>query len=274
LEDLAKARVIYLGERHTLQRHHELQARIVADLAKQGVSLVVGLEQIEAVQQPLVDKFNSKEFDFDKLAEAIQWAKRWHNYRQYRPALEAAQKAGAPVLGLNARSEVIRQIARSGGVEKLPPEIRKELPADLQLQDPPYEKLLNMQMMVHMAATAERLRPMIEAQMARDETMAATLAAYLRSEPGQKRTAVVLCGAGHAMYGLATVQSLRRRIPGVRDRIVLFSESGDVKLSAADKAASRPIEITHDQLREINRPVGDYLHVTGLQDDTKEEKQR
>jgi uncharacterized iron-regulated protein len=262
--DLAKARVIYLGERHTVQRHHDQQAQIVADLAKQGVPLVVGMEQLEATQQPLVDKFNRKEFDFEKLTEATQWAKRWPNYQQYSPVLEAAQKAGAKVLGLNARSETIRQVARLGGVEKLSAEARQGLPADMQLQDPLYEKLLRMQLAVHVAATPERMHSMIEAQMARDETMAATLTAYLKSEPGRKRTAVVLCGAGHAMYGLAMVQAVRRRMPGVHDRIVLFSESGDVKLSPEEKAAARPIEITHEQLREVNRPVGDYLHVMGL----------
>ena len=45
-------------------------------------------------------------------------------------------------------------------------------------------------MMVHMAADEQRLRPMIEAQIARDETMAELLARFLQSPAGRGRTAI------------------------------------------------------------------------------------
>lgn len=264
LADMAGVRVVYLGERHTLARHHDLQAQLVTDLAAQGTPLIIGLEQLEAFQQPQLDEFNAGKLTFDQLAEATQWAQRWNNYRQYQPVLEAARKADAWVIGLNARSQTIRQVARGGGVAKLDAVTRKELPAEMQLVDPPYEKLLQMVMMVHMAATPERLRPMIEAQIVRDEVMAHTLAACLQSERGRGRTAIVLCGSGHVAYGLGTVARVRRRLPDVQDRIVLLSESGDVELSEAEKAVSRPVDISHRQLRDLRRPVADYLHVTSL----------
>jgi uncharacterized iron-regulated protein len=262
LDDLAGVRVVYLGERHTVVRHHAAQAEIVAGLASRKRPLVLGLEQIEAEQQPIVERFNRGELDFEKLADALQWGRRWRGYEQYRPVLEAARRHNVPVLGLNARSETIRQVARGGGVAKLAPELRRQLPAEIQLDDAPYRRLLELQMAVHMAATPERLRPMIEAQIARDEAMADTLARYLQSEQGRGRTAVVICGGGHVAYGLATVSRVRRRMPGVKDRIVLFSESGDVVLSAEERAAARPIQITHEQLREVGRPIADYLLAT------------
>jgi uncharacterized iron-regulated protein len=260
IADLATARVVYLGEHHTIAEHHAIQARIIADLGKKGVPLALGLEQIESFQQPVLERFNRKQINFDALAEAIGWGKRWPNYRQYQAILEAARELGSPIVALNAQRETIRQIARRGGVDRLDPRSRKELPAEVQLHDPPYEKLLAMQMMVHMAATPERLRPMIEAQIARDESMSAAIAAFLQSAAGRGRTMVVLCGAGHVAYALGTPQRVRRRMPGVRDRIVLLSESGDLELSPEEKAVSREISITHEQLRGLDRAVGDYLH--------------
>jgi len=53
-------------------------------------------------------------------------------------------------------------------------------------------------------------------------------------------------------------------LPQIKDRIVLFSESGDTVLSPQELAAARAISVSHEQLREINRPIGDYLHVTSL----------
>jgi uncharacterized iron-regulated protein len=122
--------------------------------------------------------------------------------------------------------------------------------------------------MVHMAASADMLRPWVEAQIARDETMAATLCGFLTSQAGRGRSAVVLCGNGHVAYGLGTPARVRRQMPQIKDRIVLLSASGDVKVSPQEMKAARPINVTHEQLRQINCPIGDYLRVTSL----KEEK--
>ncbi len=261
IEDLGKARVVYLGERHTIERHHDTQAKIIADLAHGGASLVVALEPLEATQQPGIDRFNRGELDFDGLAAAIGWAKRWPDYQQYRPVLEAARKAKAPVLGLSPSPEVIRAVAQSGGIDRLDSKFRKQLPAEMVFKDPVYEKLLSAQLMVHMAASPERLRPMIEAQMARDEAMSAALADYLRSQAGRGRKAVVVCGSGHVAYGLGTPERVRRRLGDTNDRVVVLAECGDLRLTPEEKAAARPVEITHEQLREIGRPLADYLEV-------------
>lgn len=267
LADLAEARVVYLGERHTLARHHDTQLRILEDLAARGRRLVLGLEQLEAAHQATLDRFNQGQIDFAQLAAATGWPQRWRNYQQYQPLLEAARTRNIPVVALNAPAELIRRVAREGGVDKLPAEARAGLPVELQLCDPPYEKLLGLQLMVHMAATPERLRPMIEAQIARDECMAHHLANYLRTEDGANRMAVVLCGAGHAAYGLGMPARVQRRLGEVRQRIVLLSASGDVELSSEEKAASRDVEITHEDLRRLGLPVGDYLQARSLAQD-------
>jgi uncharacterized iron-regulated protein len=255
LSDLAAADVIYLGEYHTVQRHHAVQAEILAGLARRAIPLALGLEQMESWQQPSLDRYNRGEIDFAQLAEATGWPKRWKNYRQYQPVLEAARKA---------KAETIRQVVHSGGVAGMSAEARKGLPAEMRLQDPVYEKLLALQMVVHVAATPEVVRPMIEAQMARDEAMAEALAEYAKSGPGRGRKVLVLCGVGHVAYGLGMPARVRRRLPGVRDRIILLSESGEVRLSPEETAQARELEITHQQLREINLPVADYLGVKPL----------
>ena len=262
LADLAGVRVVYLGERHRLVRHHAMQAQIIANLAARGRPLVVGLEQLEADQQPALDRFNAGELDFEQLAEATDWARRWGNYEHYHPILYAARKAGAPVIALNAQAETIRQVARGGGIAELAPELRAQLPEEMMLDDEPYGRLLGIYMHVHLAATPERLRPMIEAQIARDEHMADVLARFLQSPEGKDRMAVVICGVGHVSYGLGMPDRVRRRLDDVSERVVVFSESGDVEITPEEQAVSRPISITHEQLRVMGRPIGDYLHIT------------
>jgi hypothetical protein len=58
-------------------------------------------------------------------------------------------------------------------------------------------------------------------------------------------------------------------MPDVRDRILLMSESGDEQLTAEEEAMRRPITNSHEDLRFISRPAGDYLYVKEIKPDAK-----
>ncbi len=264
LDDLAGAGVVYLGEFHTLAEHHAIQAQVLTDLAKRGKPLVLGMEQLESPQQPIINRYNRGEITFEQLAEAVKWPKIWGNYQQYKPVVEAARKFKIPVLGLNARAATIHQVRVAGGIERMDPKHRAELPKDIKTDDPLYAKLLGLQLMVHIAANPNMLRPWFEAQIARDETMASTLCAFLKSDAGRGRSAVVICGNGHISYGLGMPARVRRRMPQIKDRIVVLAESGALAISPQEMRAARAINVSHEQLRQIDRPIADYLRVTTL----------
>ncbi len=259
IEDLAESRVIYLGETHTLDRHHAIQEQIVRELVKRDVELAVAMEQLEFVHQNTLDQYSAGEIDFETLAEKINWGKVWNNYLDYRGVVEAAHEAGAPIVGLNARSATIRAIGREG-IEGLDEEMRAELPEEMVFDDPMYVKHLNKQMMVHATMDESFMDRVTKAQMARDETMADRLVKFLQSPEGRDRVVVVILGAGHVSHGLGTPDRVRRRMPGVRDRIIVMTESGDMELTPFMKKMARAIVITHEDLRHLQRPLADYLH--------------
>lgn len=264
IADLATAGVVYVGESHTVARHHDLQFTLLQELFARGRKLVLCMEQLEAADQPAVDRYNRREIDFATLAREIDWPRKWRNHEDYRALCEFAQQHGIPVRALNAPAELIRAISRGGGVARLTAEQRAQLPPDLKLDDTAYERLLDRQLAVHMAADPAKLRPMIEAQMARDEVMGANIVAARRDGPGEPRTAFVVLGAGHIRFGFGTPTAVRRRDASVVDRLVLATESGQVKLTAAEQAASREVTILHADLRAIGRPPADYLRVLPL----------
>jgi uncharacterized iron-regulated protein len=264
-EDLLEARVIYLGERHTLDRHHETQERIIGDLAAQGVAVAVGLEMLPADTQPVLDRYNAGDISFDELAADVGWEEIWDNYGDYRAAIEAGHSAGAPILALNARRELAKQIVRNG-LDSLDAEWAARVPEGVNTDQPDYERelLRVMMVMAHATGQSDMMRRMFEAQVIKDEVMADAITRFLRSPEGENRTVVVLCGAGHISYGYGIPSRVRSRVPGVVDRIVVMSESGDVVLSEREKAMARMIEITHAQLRENTVPFADYLHARSL----------
>lgn len=270
VEDLVEVDVIYLGEAHRLNRHHQLQLQIVQALNAKGKRVLLGLEQMEHIYQPILERYNQGAIDFDELAKSTEWAKNWANYQDYREIVEAVREQKGTIIALNAPADVIRKIGR-GGMNTLSEKERKSLPLEMQFDDPLYERLMNQLLMVHMPLTEEILKPVFHAQVSRDETMADRLAQAWRSlERSEDWVAVVLCGAGHCSYGLGIPDRFKRLVPESNERIVLMSESGDTEMTASEKAMMREIKITHEMLRFLQRPIADYLHATGRKDEAEE----
>ena len=261
MTDLATAGVVYVGEYHAIARHHEIQLMILQELFARKVPLVLCLEQLETPDQPAVDRYARREIDFATLAKEIAWEKKWRNYAAYEALCEFARGHRIPIRALNGPAELIRAVYRGGGVEKLSSEQRAQLPGEMQLDDPAYEGLLKLEMGVHAGMDAAKLRPMFEAQVARDEVMAAQIIAARQAEAGAPRTAVVIIGAGHMRYGLGTASRVRRLEPAIVERLVLMSESGQLQLSAAETAGAQQVEIRHADFRKVGRPAGDYLRL-------------
>jgi len=165
-----------------------------------------------------------------------------------------------PVLALNARAETIRAVGRNG-LSQITPEQRAELPAEIVTDDPLYEKLATRALAVHMAFDPQKLRPIFEAQVSRDETMASRLFDFLSSPANSNRTVVVICGRGHCEFGFGVPDRVKRRQPGVTQRIVLFSESGDLELSPEERKQARQVEMSHQFLQDLGRPEADFLEV-------------
>ena len=262
-DDLATAGVVYVGEAHTIDRHHAVQLDVLQKLFAKKIPLVLCFEQLEARDQPAIDRYNRREIDFDTLARDIDWAKKWNNYPDYRALCEFARGHGILVRALNAPAATIRAVSRGGGIAKLPPDLRAHLPAEIHTDDPVYERLTNLQLATHMALDPARLRPVFEAQASRDETMAANIVAARRvmAPPDEPRTAVVILGAGHMRYGLGTAERVRRRDAGIVERLVLISDSDQGQMTDAQKAQTRDIPITHADLRLVGRPPADYIRV-------------
>lgn len=260
LDELQLARVIYLGELHTIPRHHESQKRILEGLARRGVPLALAMEQFEFTAQPALDRFNNRQLRVNQLVQETDWGKRWRGYTNYLELIRVADQYRVPVLALNARAETIRAVGHNG-LAKITPEQRAELPAEIVTDDPLYEKLATRALAVHMAFDPQKLRPIFEAQVARDETMASRLSDFLASPDNSNRTVVVICGRGHCEFGFGVPDRVKRRHLGILQRTVLFSESGDLELSPEERKQARQVEMPHQFLQELGRPEADFLEV-------------
>lgn len=270
MEDLLSVEMIIIGESHRLQRHHKWQTKIIESLASQNRKVLLGVEPLEAQFMNELQRYNEGKITFEELAERISWAEKWSNYRDYQPLFEATLDSGGRVVALNADADVIRKIARQG-FNSLTNTERSSLPNDIHFEEPLYEKLLNKVLLIHMTFTEEVLNQAYRAQVSRDETMAEQMAlAWQSIEQQSEWIGVVVCGSGHCSYGLGLPSRLQRRLPDTSQRIVLMSESGETELTEAEKAMKRDLDLSHADLRFLQRPIADYLQVIEAKENDEE----
>jgi len=263
LEDLAQARVIYLGEFHTIQRHHELQTEIVRRLSDRGLKLALGMEMFSESQQPALDHWQKGKSPIQDLVKELG-PEHWTNIEDYQQVLTLARDLGVPIFGLNASDKLVRKVAREG-LEGLTPSEKRLIPEGLEPINPDYDRLLRLRLKVHRAFQEKSLERIVLAQALRDETMARALIRALDSAEGKDRIMLVIAGNGHINYGFGIPERVRK-LTSLPDRIVLPTESGELVLSEAEERQAAPISVTHEDLMFIRTPIADYLHILPLKE--------
>jgi uncharacterized iron-regulated protein len=264
LDDLAKARIIYVGEFHTISRHHELQAEILRGLAGRNRNVALAMEMFTPQQQRIVDGWLASEETVSELVEKLG-GDRWTNLTDYHSVLYLARDLGVSIICLNAPEQIVRKVSREG-LESLSEEEKSSIPPDVYPINPLYARLLTMKLRVHRAFQGKTLDRVIYAQALRDAVMARNIARFLESPQGTDRLLMVIAGNGHLNYGFGIPEKVKLHIDAPF-RIILPSESGELRLSEAEKMQALDIEISHEDIKFIDRPIADYLSVIPIKTD-------
>jgi uncharacterized iron-regulated protein len=219
---LADADVVFLGELHDDALGHALQLRLLERALAGERPVALGLEMFERDVQAVIDEYlagHIREQDFRGATRP------WPAYEQfYRPLVEAAREAGAPVLATNAPGRYVNLVARRG-VDAL----ADVASAHAHLPDLPVSpasdslaaKFAAMMagMPAHSAgANGPTPENMLAAQNLRDAAMADVTARWLDANPGG--LLVHVNGVFHSEGGLGIAEHLARYRPGTRVLVV------------------------------------------------------
>jgi len=229
--------VIFLGEVHRHAGVHHAQMAVLRELHARHPAMTLSMEQFERDQQPVLDEYLAGKIGENTMANRIEL---WTNYgTSYRPMVEFAKEHKLPVIAANAPGMVVRCIGIEGPsfLGRMKPEQRGWAATDLNLQDGPYkDKFMGFATgdAGHGgdpdAKPGERRTPSDQAvrafaaQVARDDTMAESIAKHLQENPGRK--VVHLTGHFHSDAFLGTVERLKQRMPNLKMAVVSPVESG------------------------------------------------
>ncbi|MGF1622124.1 MAG: ChaN family lipoprotein [Rhodomicrobiaceae bacterium] len=115
LEDLARKRVVLLGETHDDAEHHRWQLHTLAALHGRGKPLVIGLEMFPRAAQPVLDKWVRGELSREDFLASAGWTRIWgYPSGLYMPIFDFARMHRIPMKALNVERGLVARVGREG----------------------------------------------------------------------------------------------------------------------------------------------------------------
>jgi hypothetical protein len=234
--------VVFLGELHDHIANHLAEMALLRALKTRTPAVALSMEQFERDVQPVVDDYLAGRIGEESLKSK---GRAWDNYAEaYRPLVEYAKDHALSVIAANAPASLVRCVGREGAgfLTGLPAAKRGWAAAELHTQDGPYKQkflaFLSGDAAHGGAAEGETAKAAAErsfaAQVTRDDTMAESIANYLRDNPGHM--VVHVTGAFHVEDRLGTIERLKTRAPNLKIALVLPFETDD---AAAPRPANK-----------------------------------
>jgi uncharacterized iron-regulated protein len=195
IQEISNADIVFVGEIHDEQVHHDLELRIIRSFHESGTPLSVGLEMFRSDSQKDLNSWVSGSSSLEQFLPSY-----YDNWRQPWPAYRGiflyAREHQIPLVGLNIPSDITKAVARSGFLA-LNAQQKRKLPPGISCNiDPKYMQFIRQAYAGHTKQEDRRFLNFCEAQMVWDKSMAWNLIEYRKKYPGM--TTVVLSGVGHA----------------------------------------------------------------------------
>jgi len=214
VDDLRKSDIVFVGEMHDREAHHQWQLDIVKTLRAAQTPIVVGFEMFTYESQKDLDNWVAgtiPESDFIKT-----YYRNWNfPWPLYDDIFRYVRDNKIPAVALSVPPEITRKVSASG-FSSLTKEERAKLPPETGcVVDEQYMKFIRRAHSMH-GHGGKNFVYFCEAQLLWDQVMARTIIEYRKKNPG--KTVVVITGNGHAW---------KRGIP---EQVRLISEMTSVRV--------------------------------------------
>lgn len=231
-----------LGELHDQPDHQRQAAQIVGELAAQGRLWALVLEMAERGRH--TDGLPRDASDA-QVREALAWHEPGWPWAVYGPVVMAAVRAGVPVHGGNLpRAELRTAMGQAGWDDAVPAAVR--------------ERLVEAVRDGHCGLVPQAQLPaMARMQIARDDALAATIAASARGAPSEA-VVLLLAGAVHASRATGVPLHLSRHAPALAVRTTAFVPAGTLPPEGFDDVRVATSQASRDhcaELRERGMPA-------------------
>lgn len=246
---LSLAKVIFVGEQHDDPATHAAEVELLDAIGRSGRPVILSLEMFERdVQGALDDYLAGRVTEEQFLARSRPWPR---YATDYRGLVELAKKRGWRVLAANVPRPMASAVGRAGlaVLDTLSVPGRAHAAAELSCPNDDYRARFLAETRSHSAGSGPAPQPgdtlptalaerFYLAQCVKDETMAESIVAALRSAP-RNAIAVHYNGSFHSDYGHGAAARVARREPGWKLAIVTAIPARDPALAPVAPNAGR-----------------------------------
>lgn len=211
MHEMAKKRVVLLGEQHDRHDIHRWQVNVSASLLALRDELAVGFEMFPRRIQPVLDEWVAGKLEAEQFLEKAEWSKVWgFDADLYWSLFHFCREFNVKMLALNCRRDLVTRVGTEGW-EAIAEEDRDGLtparPASLAHR----EHLLRLTnggppIIQGKSADAPEFDHFVRAQQTWDRAFACNIASYLEEKP--EALVVGIIGRGHMEYGFGTPDQL------------------------------------------------------------------
>jgi uncharacterized iron-regulated protein len=229
IQDLYRMDVVYVGEQHTSERHHEVQLTVLRLLAEHHGDLAVGMEMFDKTYQPVLARWSRGQLDRSEFLEKTHWYANWKfDFRLYSDILDFIRNEGISLLGLNIPPHIPPKIA-VGGIESLSDSEKRHLPDSIDTSNPEHRSFVRSVFKHHRSPGLTNFEYFYQAQCVWEETMAEAVANASGTWP-----MLVLAGTGHIRHGYGIPERACRRAPAAYRTILPLPAGQTVDPEIAD----------------------------------------
>jgi len=231
IDDLEGVQIIYVGERHNVQSHHDIQLRLIKDIFKSQPYVSVGMETFDRTYQQILYLWSDGELSEKEFMEKMHWYANWkYDYELYKDILLFLMNNKIRLVGLNIPPHIQAKIA-IGGIESLADDEKKYLPKEIDTSDADHKAYLEKIFKQHNIKGREKFDNFYMAQCVWEDIMAESISQNLKGNP-----MIVLVGNGHIVHKYGVPDRAFRRT-GASFKTIFLAPAGieaGAELSYAD----------------------------------------
>lgn len=229
MQDINRSQIVYIGEQHANQAHHDIQLKIIKDVFKNNPAMRVGMEMFDRSYQEVLELWSGGVLEEDAFLRKVQWYANWrYDFALYRDILLFIKENRIKIIALNIPSYIPARI-RVGGLENLSDFDRQYLPKEIDTSNTAHRDYVKEVFEQHHFKGRVKFDDFYMAQCVWDEVMAESLASNLGTTQ-----VVVLAGNGHIRFKYGIPDRAFRRT-GVPFRTIYLAPVGEeVELGVAD----------------------------------------
>lgn len=204
INTVSGSRVIYVGETHDNIEAHRIQLEVIRRLQEKFPGQIsVGMEMFRRSAQDALDRWHLGNLTGKQFRKLFR--KNWgRGYGLYQSIFEYLKENSIPLIGLKS-SHTMEQKFRDGGPNQ------EGLP-EIDTEDV-YHREYSMSLFGGNGTHTGVVSKPYQMLLLWEESMAETVANFLKNETNQNRKLIVLAGGFHVQYGYGIPKRAFRRVP-------------------------------------------------------------